>query len=286
MSLRRLALLLSIGLPLAGCALLDLPQGVDTGGIVRAEPLDRPATPSGSFHVVTWNVEHSARIDTALEEIGDSDRLAGADVYLLQEIEQEDVPRLAEGLGGLAAVHYVASLRERSGIEFGNTVLSRWPVLDALRIDLPGDRWYGSPRLATAVDLDVHGRRVRVVSLHTSTFVLGPAERLDQARHVLEESADFDGPMVVGGDFNTFERSDVVELRALFRRYRFRESPTGPEGTIERPWRRWISPHDQLDHVFHRGLVPIDGGVETPTEASDHRPVWTRLRWPPKADSD
>lgn len=286
MSLRRLALFLSIGLPLAGCALLDLPQGVDTGGIVRAEPLERPAPGSATFHVVTWNVEHSARIDTALEEIGDSDRLAGADVYLLQEIEQEDVPRLAEGLGGLAAVHYVASLRERSGIEFGNTVLSRWPVLDALRIDLPGDRWYGSPRLATAVDLDVHGRRVRVVSLHTSTFVLGPTERLDQARHVLEESADFDGPMVVGGDFNTFERSDVVELRALFRRYGFRESPTGPEGTIERPWRRWISPHDQLDHVFHRGLVPIDGGVETPTEASDHRPVWTRLRWPLRADSD
>ncbi|HKK71458.1 MAG TPA: endonuclease/exonuclease/phosphatase family protein [Candidatus Krumholzibacteria bacterium] len=285
MSLRHLALALLLGLTLAGCALLDLPRSVDTGGIVRATPRDRPATAPDSFHVVTWNVEHSARIDTALEEIGASDQLAGADVYLLQEIEQGDVPRLATGLGGLAAVHYVASLRERSGIEFGNTVLSRWPVLDALRIDLPGDRWYGSPRLATAVDLDVQGRRVRVVSLHTSTFVLGPAERLEQARHVLEETAHFDGPMVVGGDFNTFERSDVVELRALFRRYGFRESPTGPEGTIERPWRRWISPHDQLDHVFHRGFAPIDGGVETPTEASDHRPVWVRLRWPPQADA-
>ena len=268
-------------LPLGGCALVDPPRPVDAGGLVT---LDGPAPlldPPTSLRVVSWNIEHSRHVDRALAEIEADPRLRGADVYLFQEITREAVPSLAEGLEREGA-HFVASVRERSGKEFGNTVLSRWPVLRAQRVDLPGGgQLTGSPRIATVVDLDVAGTAVRTVSVHTSTFVLSPDERAAQIRALLDAIADFDGPLVVGGDFNTFERQDVVELRAAMRAYGLEAVFTGTRGSIARWWRAMLSPFDQLDHVFVRGLDVDGAGTVVTTGASDHRAVWARLGWPP-----
>ena len=269
-----------------GCGLGDLPRADTSGGILRAEP-ERPRSEPATLRVVSWNIERSRQLGAALYEIAHDDSLADADVYLFQEIGSDAAERLVRSTR-LAGAHFVASVRPRSGLEFGNTVLARWPILDARRVGLPeASLRRGSPRAATVVDLDVEGTLLRVVSIHTATILLTPRERFEQAEAALENLRDFEGPTVVAGDFNTGLKNDVNDLRALFRDHGFQWVAHGADSTIDTTWwREALLPHHRLDHVFVRGLRVRSAGVVGATEASDHLPLWVLVDWPPEATGD
>ena len=261
----------------AGCAALDLPRDFDRG-LTLPPPQATAPTATDSLHVVVWNIEWGERIDRALVEIDSDARLRDADLYLLQEVDEADTRELASSLG-LGAVWYAASIREGSGRVLGNAVLTRWPVLRSWRVDLPhGGGLRGSPRAASVAELLVGSHPVRAVSAHTSTFLVPPEQRLEQARVVLEAArAGHTGPVVVGADFNSLQEGDEAALRRLFRGAGFRTADLRARSTVETRWKRWLLPHARLDHVFLRGGHVLGAGVVAGTRASDHRPLWVRL---------
>ena len=128
--------------------------GIQMSGHAFAQEPTTPACSEAPLRVVTanaWfaNVDHAALV-TWLSR-------SDADIIALQEI----TPRWASALEPLARTYPYRRLTPRED-PYGMALLSRWPIDDAQSMDLPGD---GTPSLVA--DLDVRGRKLRVIVLHT-----------------------------------------------------------------------------------------------------------------------
>jgi endonuclease/exonuclease/phosphatase family metal-dependent hydrolase len=215
--------------------------------------------------VVSFNIEFGRHMDSALVVLTAERDLAGADVILLQEVDEAGTRRLADALG-MAFVYYPATLRERTDRNFGNAVLSRWPIVDDAKLLLPHIGAVGrSLRTATAATIQMGRTPIRVYSLHLA-MPLNQAlrDRQDQMLAILRDAAAYPR-VIIGGDTN----SPGMGHLAVERGYAW---PTrhGPDtGFIGR-----------LDHIFFKGLVPppesAAGTVRDNRGASDHLPVWAR----------
>lgn len=231
-----------------------------------AEPVPCPSVARGwrdTLRVVSFNVENSQEVDSALSVLTSESGLVGADVVLLQEMDEEGVRRVAESLG-MGYVYYPAIFRKATGRNFGNAVLSRWPIVADEKLVLPYKAIFGrTQRIATVATLQVGRTAVRVYSVHLATPVnLSLRDRRDQLRTVLRDAARHPH-VIIGGDLN----SGSVGTMALERGFAW---PTreGPRTVL---FGRW-------DHIFFKGLEPPDpaaaGTVEDNRGASDHLPVW------------
>lgn len=226
--------------------------------------LEAPSGPA-TLHTASFNIEYGRDVEGALKVIQENRELSEADFLLLQEMDAEGTRRVAEAMG-MAWVYYPATVRD--GRDFGNAILSRWPIEEDAKVLLPHESIFGNTRrTATAATVRVGGIRVRVYSVHLATMVnMGSEQRADQLRTILDD-AESHPHVIIGGDLNS---GSLAEL-AVERGYRW--------PTREGPATAWFT---RVDHILYRGLVPewFDG-AGTVTEnggASDHRPVWARGR--------
>ena len=157
--------------------------------------------------------------------------------------------------------------------DFGNAVLSRWPIVDDAKLILPHrNPTNGRIRIAVSATLDAPCAPLTVFSVHTDTPWLGPAARLEQAEAIASHAARFAGDVVVGGDFNT---SDPGSVDATVEGFTSRYFTWATE-TFHRPVGGAFG-SGTLDHFFVKGLsVKAAGTVKT--DASDHQPIWVELR--------
>ncbi|HZD05999.1 MAG TPA: endonuclease/exonuclease/phosphatase family protein [Longimicrobiales bacterium] len=234
--------------------------------VAPADFAPAPAATSDTLRVVSFNIEYAAEVDSALRVLTRTPELSDLDVVLLQEMDEEGTRRIAATLG-MGYVYYPASYRSGTGRDFGNAVLSRWPMEDDAKLVLPHHSLFtGSQRTATAVTLRVGGRRVRVYSVHLGTVVnQWPWHRDDQLQAVLDDAEPY-RTVLIGGDMN----SGGIGGLAVKRGY---DWPTRDGPDTVHFW-RW-------DHIFVRGLATPEsaaaGTVLDNHDASDHRPVWVRV---------
>jgi endonuclease/exonuclease/phosphatase family metal-dependent hydrolase len=213
---------------------------------------------------VSFNVEFAKRIDGAIALLTTDRELRDADVLLLQEMDADGTRRIADSLG-MSWVYYPAIFHRRTGRDFGNAVLSRWPIDDDAKLVLPhASRYAGTHRIATAATIHIGDAKVRVYSTHLGTIAdVGGGARQDQLRAIFADAA-MHRFVIVGGDLNA---SSVGQV-ALDAGYSW---PTrdGPRTTR---FGRW-------DHVFLKGLTSPDsaasGTLADARGVSDHRAVWT-----------
>lgn len=139
------------------------------------------------------------------------------DVVALQEATRS--PELCEATWlaeqtGMDAVYAAAYVRPGRG-DFGNAVLSRWPIVDSrsLQLTLAGSNI--EPRGALTVDVRVRNRLVSVTSTHLSYQFDAGWVREAQVRQLADfvgtGSGDF--PPIVCGDFNA--RPESTEVRHI-----------------------------------------------------------------------
>jgi endonuclease/exonuclease/phosphatase family metal-dependent hydrolase len=263
--LGRAASALGVGLVLGSCApatnLLSLTGPRFEGHYAR--PVPPALAPAAGIRVVTFNIRFAREIARAIEVLR-HDSLRGADILALQEMDEAGADRIARTLGYDYAF-YPAVIHPTSGRYFGPAVLSRWPIERSWKVLLPHAGWTrGQRRTATAAVLRVRNTRILAYAVHLETPVqLSDAGRRDQVMAVLDDAADFRGPVVIAGDFN----SEGVGLLLARRGYLWLTRRVGP--TVA--WFSW-------DHVFVRGLAPARprsaGVVPEVRGASDHHPVW------------
>jgi endonuclease/exonuclease/phosphatase (EEP) superfamily protein YafD len=143
-------------------------------------------------------------------------------------------------------------------------IASRLPVLDRRELSMGKVlRDFAGPRSALQVDLDVGGRRVQVVGLHTSSklYFAGPVTHLRNLRSSLPQGPE---PAIVAGDFNLWGPGVVSLLRGWHRSVR------GATWPAHRP-------HSQIDHVLVNDAVECLESEVLPAFGSDHRGVRVRL---------
>lgn len=282
-SLKLFPILLA-GLLAAGCGLIKTgyaPEAVNVhqgaAQVAYAEAAD------DSITVVSWNIQYGRNLDTALAEIRAHERLGEADIVLLQEMDSDGARFLARELG-FNFVYGPASVSPKNKDLFGNAVLSRWPIMNHRILILPHETLMtGHRRIAVSADIDLGGRQLRAVSLHTATMIMDQDKRMEQAAAVRDSLGDFAGPVVMGGDFNTVSEYEVTLLRRTMRKLGLMtvRLPDGP--TISNKIKKMPGEIPVLDHLFVRDLVPGSRGVVEGATASDHYPIWAVVGLPPAA---
>jgi endonuclease/exonuclease/phosphatase family metal-dependent hydrolase len=262
--MRRTALLLAV-VAVAGCRTgrnYATPEGPRYAGGPRQTVAGESAA-SDTLRLVSFNVEFSLHVDSAIALLASDPALRRADVFLLQEMNVTATERIA-GTLGLWYVYYPAIFHFRTDRDFGNAVLSRWPIVEDRKIVLPHvSRFVRTQRTATAATIRVGQELVRVYSTHLGTMGdLAPAARRDQLRAIIADAKHYPR-VVIGGDMNDVSVGQVARAKGY----------TWP--TERGPATTWLG---RLDHIFLKGLAAPDsaaaGTVLDVGGASDHLAVW------------
>jgi endonuclease/exonuclease/phosphatase family metal-dependent hydrolase len=236
-------------------------------------------TGPAAVRIATYNVHRARGLDgrTRPDRIAAVLRSIDADVVALQEVVGAG-PRgggHAEEIGAALGMGWVmAPARQLRGHQFGNAVLSRFPITQHLEHDLSWKTC--EPRRLQRVDVSADGCMLHVYNVHLGTAVF---ERRHQASRLAAIVTDrhVGGAKIVLGDFNEWmrglatrmlsERLNSVDLRDYLRRRR-----TYPG----------VFPLLHLDHIYYSGRVAVVGVELVRTRlalvASDHLPLVANVR--------
>jgi endonuclease/exonuclease/phosphatase family metal-dependent hydrolase len=227
-----------------------------------------------SLRIVTYNIHRSRGMDrrTRPDRIAAVLAAIGADVIALQEVIGAGPHGRShiEEIGAALAMGWVmAPTRRLRGHQFGNAVLSRFPIRHHAQHDLS---WKScEERGMQRVDIDVRGRMLRVYNLHLGTAIL---ERRQQATRVAAIVADrqVPGPKIVLGDFNEWMRGLTTTLLSS----RLKSVELGRFLKRRRTY-PGLFPILHLDHIYYAGKLDVVS-VSLPRTrvslvASDHLPL-------------
>jgi len=230
------------------------------------------------LRVATYNVHGGKGIDGRFRPERVSAVIAElrADVIALQEyvslvadFDLRDHLMRATGFQMIA----MSTMKVGTG-DFGNALLSRWPILDAVEHSLSVGRY--EPRGALEVILGRKRPELRVIATHLG---LRDAERRDQLARLLEiVQRDATTPTVLAGDFN-IARFRSTAFSACRKHFGHSHAPrTFPSFAPVLPLDRlWVTPCSALVSVAaHRSP-----GARI---ASDHLPVVATLELPDPPD--
>ncbi len=232
------------------------------------------AARADTLTVVAFNLQNAQHVDRAIRLLTATEALHDAGVLLLQEMDEPGTRLIAEALG-LEFVYYPSVVSSSTHRDFGNAILSRYPIEMDRKILLPHrSRLRHTQRAAVGATIRIGETRVRIYSVHLATMVEnGPGARREQLAAVLEDAERYPR-VILGGDFNSGSVPEIALASGFV-------WPTSRLGGTRAIW--------DMDHVLVRGLElagePAVGKVRDVRGASDHRPVWARVLIPP-ADGD
>ncbi|HVY31958.1 MAG TPA: endonuclease/exonuclease/phosphatase family protein [Polyangiaceae bacterium] len=233
---------------------------------------DGPDTMSAlpQLMVVTFNIKFGEAFEAAGEQLATDPQLSAADIVLLQEMDAPSTDAIAKILS-MSYVYYPGSV-QTNGRDFGNAVLSRWPLVADKKLILPHKNpMDGRIRIAVEATVATPLGELAAYSVHTETPWLGPSARLDQAAVVIADARAAGRCSLAGGDFNTSDPGTAEQTIDLFQAGGFDWASSGVGDTAG---------SFALDHIFVKQLVPLESG-SVDTQASDHRPSWARLQLEP-----
>ncbi len=235
-----------------------------------------PAPPQ--LRVLSYNIHHGRGIDDRvdLERLARVIKACHPDLVALQEVDNgtqrtDGVDQAAE-LAEMTGLHgQFARQIDFEGGQYGQAILSRWPLSDLQIHWLPGepDR---ERRIVATCSIALPGRALLfgTTHLHHANVNL----RLRQASAIGEV---FDGrpeTVLLAGDLNAEpEQAPVVELLKTWAVVHSGTAlPTFPT----------VDPIKQIDYIFYRPserLRVVSAEVIDEAMASDHRPLLAVLEW-------
>jgi endonuclease/exonuclease/phosphatase family metal-dependent hydrolase len=153
----------------------------------------------------------------------------------------------------------------------GVALLSRLPLSDVTRIDLPWHECPWRPRLAMAATISAGARQVRIFNAHVDPHAECGGQ-LAQLQVIADEADQSPDSTIIMGDFNTLSREKCIETR------KFLESRgyTTPIPTGTATW-RGAGLRMHADWIFLRSLKIVRWGVARPLHVSDHWPIWAEV---------
>lgn len=249
------------------------PTYEDSDGPVFSGQFAGPAAhPPVTLTVVTYNIDFGLQVDEAIKGFEAVEPLQSADIVLLQEMDEEGTERMARALQA-NFVYYPATFG-RHGRNFGNAVLARWPLTGERKVLLPHRHPVRKQlRIAARATVRVGDREVVAYSVHTETYSVPAAHRAAQVEAIVDDIGNGEGPVLVGGDFNTVSRRSIERARAQFASVGLSRSSAGIGPTVVR---LGVQP-SAADHIFSRGFHRVAAGKAEAVRASDHFPVWVKL---------
>ena len=249
-----------------------------------------------SLRVMTYNIYGARATSPAnaadLDAIAEVIRRQNPDFVTLNEVDVftnrtgKDVHQardLAEKLG--MEWHFSKAI-DRDGGEYGDAVLSKYPILEKRSYRLPcAAEQPGEDRSLCVIRVQIDGKDLYVASTHLD-HLSGDACRLVQATEIRRiRDTELEGDLILCGDLNAIPSSNVIATMTSFL------TNTGPIDHYTYPS---DDPSRKIDYIMY---APIEhfgvqncqvvsrgdqqvGGVD----ASDHRPVIADIRFQTEED--
>ena len=247
--------------PLPKFKTLDAPPAIDK---VPKKPKIDPCAVPRNLTVMTFNIKGGRVSPGELGGIAGVIRASGADVVLLQEVDQNrrrsgnvDQPAIiASHLGMQSVFGANAYLTDRGG--YGTAILSRYPIDGYDNTHLP-NRDGKEQRGVLRANIIVEGQRLVVFNTHLDHT--SDSLRQAQIGAVMSKVNAYDGAKLLGGDLNAGDGSSVLGA-AL--------------GTLSDAGASLGSSHDgggRVDYLLPNSWLSAGDGNVTPTGLSDHHAV-------------
>jgi len=110
-----------------------------------------------------------------------------------------------------------------------------------------------------------------IVNIHSINFV--PLYIFTQELKLLrDELIDFDGALIIAGDFNTWSSGRMREIESFQKKLSLKYAEVQEKHHVKH---MFLKP---LDHIFYRGLELIQAQAIDTAQVSDHNPIYTRFR--------
>ncbi len=228
--------------------------------------------------VVSFNLHGppTRRVDDVFRTLESVQELSDAHVFLLQEVNRNHAGSANRDIGLELArrlkTHYVYAVEMehgKGGGVRGLAILSRFPLEEIRRIQLPVKGPGGRRRIALGATLRVGQTRVRLYNLHLETRIPAAA-RAEQIGGILKDAAQFSTlPTVLAGDFNTITAAATQSMFQVMEEADFVSALPGNQITFQRSFLiRMV-----LDWIWGRNITIHEAGVASQVRVSDHRPI-------------
>lgn len=256
---------------LTGCRSMKNYQGPNEP-LFLGNHAESPPHFDGKIKAVTWNIKFSKEIEQAIAELNTVEELQGADILLLQEMDEAGVEAIARELK-YNYVYFPASVHTHHDKNFGNAILAKWPMSAPAKVVLP----HANPknkqtRIASRAIVTVGETELLVYSVHTETFYLSGRKRAEQIGSLERDIGEEKATVIVGGDFNTFTPPGVAALERRLGQIGLTRVSKGSGPTFKYGLLTFT-----VDHMLAKGVTVSEAGAWSQTEASDHFPVWVNL---------
>jgi endonuclease/exonuclease/phosphatase family metal-dependent hydrolase len=250
-------------------------------GVARADDIEVDSAQPVRLRVMSYNIHLGIGMDGKLDLARTAKLIVShkPDLVALQEVDNKTrrtggVDQTAE-LAKLTGLHgQFGKAMDHDGGQYGEAVLSRWPILKAENFPLPGDLGY-EPRAALMVRVGVH-------QVGPLWFV---GTHLDHTRNAKQRRMQIDKldevllrddrlPAILAGDFNAEPSSD--EMRRVFKHW----TDAGPSHD-QLTWPA-DKPRMRIDYILYRPQSRwrvLHAEVIDEPLVSDHRPVLVELEY-------
>ncbi|MBN2639402.1 MAG: endonuclease/exonuclease/phosphatase family protein [Bacteroidales bacterium] len=226
---------------------------------------------SSKLKVLTYNIHHGEGMDTLidLERIANVINSVSPDLVALQEVDihasrSGDIDQLNK-LAELCKMNAAfGKAMDWDGGEYGNAVLSKFPIQKQTTYPLPGE-----PRsaLSTVIQLN-NGTEIDFIAVHLDVEVEARKNSIQPLEEIIKENSCL--PIIIAGDFNDVPDSEVLQSLKNKLICATPELFTYPSEL----------PEEQIDYVLlskNDKWKVLSAEVLNEKNASDHRPLFTIL---------
>lgn len=223
-----------------------------------------------AFKVLSYNV---SRYNRNINAIAGVIRQEKPDIILMQELRQDQVKPFLKALADLypdAELHFVHDPFTLQA------VASRYPLTILGKMPDKGR--------ALKVSLETPNGPITAIDVHPD-FRNWQREYQQLSRLLAEDIIPANGPVILGGDFNTTDQTQIYRLVNQHLQNAHWEAGFGFGFTFpfhERPFRgRFpVPPVVRIDHIFYNDyFFAHHAGTLTKSGHSDHLPVFAEFSW-------
>ncbi len=226
-----------------------------------------------TIKIVSYNIELGKKIKGAKDFLSKHPELANADVICLQEMNLEALKILALALN-YNYIYYPSAIHPGNNKDFGQAILSRWPIQDDQKILLPFsfvDRYIKIQKCAIGAVIVINDQPIYIVSAHLGVLI-SAEHRKEQVRAILAALPPEPNKCIITGDFNTYAQMHTQAIIQPLEEAGFKLA-TKNTGWTYKYW-YLLNYRAKLDYIFYRNLELIQSGRVLNRRYSDHFPIW------------
>lgn len=217
--------------------------------------------------LLVWNIhknEHAGASDDLARMTGDMD------LVLLQEANSDQFQR--HRLQHSNYWSFAPGFRTAESLTGVMTISSARPLAHCFMRDQ--EPWLLTPKAISVTKFALRSshQTLAVVNIHGVNFTIGVAKFEQQLEKIHLVIGNHDGPVIVAGDFNSWNDARVERIERLSAQLGLTELTFAVDNRVT-PFSHTI------DRIFVRGLLVLDARTEV-VNSSDHNPLLVRLAMP------